>query len=190
MWPGCGRWRTRAAVVAARGQLMQALPAGGAMVAVQAGEDQVRAVLDRGSGGGGGGGQRPGRGGDFRGRRDAVQARPEELAAAGARTRRLRVSHAFHSPLMDPMLAGFAAVTASVAYAEPRVPLVSALTGALVGGEVTDPGYWVRHVREPVRFADAVAALRAAGVRTFVEVGPDPVLSALGPQAAEGGAEG
>ena len=68
-----------------------------------------------------------------------------------------------------------------MSYREPQIPLVSALTGELVSAEVTDPGYWVRHVREPVRFADAVAALRAAGARTFVEVGPDGVLSRAGP---------
>ena len=164
---------------------MQALPPGGAMVAVQAGEDQVRAVLDRVPGVAVAAVNGPAAV-VISGAERAVVHAAGELAASGVRTRRLRVSHAFHSPLMDPMLAGFAAVTASVAYAEPRVPLVSALTGALASGEVTDPGYWVRHVREPVRFADAVAALRAAGVRTFVEMGPDPVLSVLaGEEAGE-----
>src|SRR5580658_1888571 len=158
-------------VVAARGQLMQALPAGGAMVAVEAGEAQVGETLAR-----------------FPGAVVAVVTGPAavvisgaeravvgaagELSAGGVRSRRLRVSHAFHSPLMDPMLAGFAAVLSSVACREPQIPLVSALTGDLAApGELADPGYWVRHVREPVRFADAVAGLRTAGVRTFVEVG-------------------
>jgi acyl transferase domain-containing protein len=109
------------------------------------------------------------------------------LAADGARTRRLRVSHAFHSPLMEPMLTGFAEVLASVSYAAPRIPLVSGLTGGPVTAEVTEPGYWVRHVRAAVRFADAVAAMRLAGVATFVEVGPDGVLSGLGPQSASPG---
>jgi acyl transferase domain-containing protein len=101
------------------------------------------------------------------------------LKARGRRTSGLRVSHAFHSPLMEPMLEGFGRVLEGVGFAEPRVALVSGLTGRLAGAEVTDPGYWVRHVREAVRFGDAVAAMRAAGVRTFVEVGPDGVLSAL-----------
>jgi mycoketide-CoA synthase len=109
-----------------------------------------------------------------------VAGAAEQLAATGARTRRLRVSHAFHSPLMGPMLAEFAEVTRSVSYQVPQVPLVSTLTGVMANGEVTDPEYWVRHVREPVRFSDAVTALREAGVRTFVEIGPDGALSALG----------
>src|SRR5580658_5856460 len=170
-------------VVAARGQLMQALPAGGAMVAVEAGEQRVLEVLAT----------YPGavvavvNGPDavvISGAERAVVGAAGELSAGGVRSRRLRVSHAFHSPLMDPMLAGFAAVLSSVACRESRIPLVSALTGELAGAELADPGYWVRHVREPVRFGDAVAGLRAAGVRTFVEVGPDGVLSAAGPLSA------
>jgi acyl transferase domain-containing protein/NADPH:quinone reductase-like Zn-dependent oxidoreductase len=171
-------------VVAARGRLMQALPRGGAMVAVQASEEQAAAVIAdcpavriaavNGP-----------RAVVISGDEQQVEQAAGRLAAAGARTRRLRVSHAFHSPLMDPMLAAFAAAVESVSYAEPRIPLVSGLTGELVPGEVTEPGYWVRHVRDAVRFADAAGALRAAGVRTFLEVGPDGVLSAIGPQTRD-----
>jgi acyl transferase domain-containing protein/acyl carrier protein len=171
------------AVVAARGRLMQALPAGGAMLAVAATENDVLATLSEWP--------------DIgiaavnardavvvSGPRPAVDALADRLLAEGVRVRRLRVSHAFHSSLMEPMLADFAAVTRSVSYAVPRVPLVSTLTGAAVTSEVLDPRYWVRQVREPVRFADAVATLRRSGVRTFVEIGPDGVLSALGAQSA------
>jgi mycoketide-CoA synthase len=168
-------------VVAARGRLMQALPAGGAMIAVAAGEAEVMRVLARFPGAAVAAVNGPAAV-VISGAQDAVTGAAGVLAAGGARTRRLRASHAFHSPLMDPMLVEFAAVTGSVAYREPVIPMISALTGGPVTAAVTDPGYWVRHVREAVRFADAAVAMCAAGVATFVEVGPDGILSAMGPQ--------
>ncbi|MFE2376995.1 SDR family NAD(P)-dependent oxidoreductase [Streptomyces sp. NPDC059398] len=169
------------AVVAARGRLMQGLPVGGAMVAVEASEERVREVIVACPGVGVAAVNGP-RAVVLSGVEGEVLAAAEVLAEAGARTRRLRVSHAFHSPLMEPMLEEFAATVAEVAYQKPRLAMVSALTGRPVADEVMDPSYWVRHVREAVRFADAVDAMRETGVRTFVEIGPDGVLSGMGPQ--------
>jgi polyketide synthase 12 len=166
-------------VVAARGRLMQALPHGGAMIAVEADEASVLAVAREYPGIGIAAVNGP-RAVVISGDAEQAEQAAQRLAAAGARTRRLRVSHAFHSPLMEPMLTDFGRELEGVSYAPPSVPLVSGLTGQLAGEEVTEPGYWVRHVREAVRFGDAAAAMRAAGVRTFVEIGPDGVLSALG----------
>ncbi|WP_332108189.1 type I polyketide synthase [Phytohabitans suffuscus] len=154
-----------AALVSARARLMRALPAGGAMVAVQAAEAEVLPLLTAGVSIAAVNSP------------DSVVLSGDEdavLAVAGrfARTTRLRVSHAFHSHLMDPMLAGFRAAVSSLAFAPPRIPLAAT-------GDVTDPEYWVRHVREAVRFGDAVAALREAGVSAFLEVGPDGPLSAM-----------
>ncbi|OLZ74770.1 beta-ketoacyl synthase [Streptomyces sp. IMTB 2501] len=166
-------------LVAARGRLMQALPEGGAMVAVQATEEEVRPLLD-------------GRVGlaavngpssvVLSGEEDAVLAAAEGFA----KTRRLSVSHAFHSPLMDGMLDEFRSVAEKLAFHEPSIPLVSTLTGRPADGEqLRDPGYWVRHVRETVRFADAVAALNDSGAGRFVELGPDGVLTGLARECAE-----
>ncbi len=176
-------------LVAARGQLMGALPEGGAMVAIAAPEEEVLesfAALN---------------GSEHTVALAAVNAPGSvvvsgdenavlELQAAweerGARTKRLRVSHAFHSPRMEGMLGEFRRVAESVAFAEPRIPIVSNVSGTLARvEEVCTPEYWVRHVREPVRFADGVQWLCGNGVGSFLELGPDGVLSAMVGESVE-----
>ncbi|MEU4954972.1 SDR family NAD(P)-dependent oxidoreductase, partial [Streptomyces lavendulae] len=122
------------------------------------------------------------------GAQDAVTKVADRLAADGRRTKSLSVSHAFHSPLMDPMLDDFRKVAEGVSFGVPTLPVVSTLTGAPVPAEeFCSAEYWVRHVREAVRFADAVTSLADLGVRTFLEIGPGGVLTAMAQAALEDG---
>ncbi|MEV0531646.1 type I polyketide synthase [Kitasatospora sp. NPDC050463] len=171
-----------AAVVAARGRLMQALPEGGAMVAVAATEAEVAELL--------------GEGVDLAavngpssvvlsGEEAAVLKAAEGLKAQGRKVKRLTVSHAFHSALMEPMLAEFAAALADVAWSEPKLPVISNVTGrAAEPGQLVDPAYWVEHVRRPVRFAEGIAAAAEVGGALFVELGPGAALSGVVAESA------
>ncbi|MFD8143197.1 type I polyketide synthase [Streptomyces sp. NPDC059708] len=173
-----------ARLVAARGRLMQALPAGGAMVALEAAEDEVEPLLTAGTGIAALNGPRSV---VVSGDETEVTAIAAHFTALGRKTKRLAVSHAFHSPLMEPMLAEYRAVAAELTYTAPRIPIVSTVTGELAGAdELADPDHWVRHVRRSVRFCDAVGRLAAKGVHTFLELGPDAALTPLGPDCLAG----
>ena len=174
-------------LVAERGRLMQSLPQNGTMLAVLAAEPVVTAAIA-----------------SYASSRNSVRAElsiaaingPENVVISGTRqavqtiaqtfemqdirSKELVVSHAFHSPLMEPMLESFAQVVSEVRFTPPTLNLISNVTGELVTNEVTTPEYWLRHVRQPVRFADGMQTLHDLGYDVFVEIGPKPLLLGMG----------
>ncbi|MEU0630914.1 type I polyketide synthase [Streptomyces sp. NPDC005989] len=162
-----------AALVAARGRLMQALPTGGAMVAVQAAETQILPLLTDDVSIAAVNGPKAV---VISGGEDAVLA----IASSFEKTKRLRVSHAFHSPRMEPMLAEFKTVAEGLTFHTPQIPIVSNLTGEIAGEEILTADYWVDHVRQAVRFLDGIRHLETQGVTTYLELGPGGALAAIG----------
>ncbi len=168
-----------AKLVAARGRLMGELPEGGAMVAIQAteaealeaiaGKEELSIAAINGP-----------TSIVLSGEQMAVQALAASFSEQGRKTKRLAVSHAFHSPLIEPMLAEFEAVARTLSYSEPTVPVISNVSGEILSPQqAADPAYWVAHVRQPVRFAEAIATLRSRGASAYLELGPDAVLTAM-----------
>ncbi|MEM7134875.1 MAG: SDR family NAD(P)-dependent oxidoreductase [Chloroflexota bacterium] len=172
-------------LIAARGRLMQSLPTGGGMVSVLAAEATVVQTIA------------PYEGEVtiaavngptsivISGIESTLQKIQTEFEAQGIKAKQLTVSHAFHSPLMDPILDDFAQVADQVTYQEPTLPIISNVSGKRVGkahesGELVTPQYWVQHLREAVRFADGMSALQAMKINTFVEIGPKPTLLSMG----------
>ncbi|NGO69525.1 type I polyketide synthase [Streptomyces sp. SB3404] len=178
-----------AELAAARGRIMERLPAGGAMVALRASEEEAARLLagheDLVSLAAVNGPQATVLSGD----REALAAAVAEFEAGGGKTTWLRVSHAFHSPLMDPALAEFRSVAERLGYREPRLTVVSDLTGRPAEPEeLADPEYWVRHARHAVRFQDGVHSLAGLGCNRFVELGPAGDLTSMATDCLAGAA--
>ncbi|MBO3463553.1 type I polyketide synthase [Aetokthonos hydrillicola] len=169
-------------LIAMRGRLMQQLPNGGQMVSVMASESQVTEAI-----------------GKYTsqvtiaaingpesivisGESEAIIAICRKLEGIEVKTKQLQVSHAFHSPLMGPMLTEFEALALEVTYSQPKIPLISNVTGQKVGLEITKAEYWVEHVRQPVRFAQSMKTLHELGYELFLEIGPKPILLGMGRQ--------
>ena len=166
-----------ALLITARARLMAALPAGGAMTAIRATEEEITphladyplvsigAVNAAGSV-------------VISGDQQQVDALAAIWRDQGRDVTALKVSHAFHSPLIDPILDALTETAAALTFHEPRIPVVSNLTGRLVEpGELTAPDYWARHARGAVRYRDGVTALHHQGARIYIEVGPHPALT-------------
>ena len=173
-------------LVAARGRLMGQLPSGGAMLAIETTEQEAEGYLS-------------GKEAELAiaaingptatvlsGTEGAIEAAGDHWKQLGRKTKRLDVSHAFHSPLIEPMLEEFRQLATELDYRQPKIPIVSNLSGELLApSEATDPAYWVAQARSAVRFADAVRTLSAQGAGILLELGPDPVLCAMAEQCLE-----
>jgi malonyl CoA-acyl carrier protein transacylase len=168
-------------LIATRGRLMQQLPPNGVMYAIFTDEKRVTAAIEKVVGEISIAAINGPQNIVISGKCEAVDAVVRELQAEGIEFRQLKVSHAFHSPLMEPMLDKFEQVAAAVNYSSPQIRLISNLTGQIVENiEITQSQYWCRHIREGVRFNDSIQTLHEQGYEVFIEMGPHPVLLGMG----------
>ncbi|TDL93266.1 MgcR [Okeania hirsuta] len=171
-------------LISTRGRLMQKLPAGGEMVSVMTSESKVLETLkamsleEKVAIAAMNGPQSI----VISGESESVRAIATKLESAGIKTKQLQVSHAFHSPLMEPMLAEFETVANQITYNQPRISIISNLTGTKADNSITTAQYWVSHVRQPVKFAQGMKELSEQGYETFLEIGPKPILLGMGRQ--------
>ncbi len=169
-------------LIAHRARLMQALPQNGSMAAVFAGTEQVKQTIAPYADSVAIAALNGPNNTVISGERSAVQTVLQTLAARGIEARTLNVSHAFHSPLMEPMLAEFAQIATEIHYAIPKIPLISNLTGEIVTAEITQPDYWCRHIRGTVQFATSLETLQRQAIDLAIELGAQPILIGMGRQ--------
>jgi amino acid adenylation domain-containing protein len=167
-------------LIAARGRLIQALPRNGKMAAVFAGVEQVSKILSMGNNSmvsiaAVNGPENV----VISGLTGSIDRIVDKLEQEGIKAMPLTVSHAFHSPLMEPMLDSFEKIAAQISFSTPDIPFVSNLTGEMASEEVCDPAYWRKHVRHPVRFEQSVRFLHKNNYRLTLEIGPQPVLTGI-----------
>lgn len=169
-------------LVANRGRLMQELPPGGEMVAVMASESQVREVIEPYASKVAIAAINGPISTVISGAANAIRRICDKLESDGIKTKKLQVSHAFHSPLMESMLAEFESIASEITYNQPSIPIISNLTGEQATVDISTPQYWVNHVRQPVRFSAGIKTLEQIGYKLFLEIGPKPILSVMGRQ--------
>ena len=167
-------------LITERGRLMQCLPQNGEMVAVFATESQMKEVIQPYSNVVSVAAINGLENVVISGEKKAIQNIVASIEAQGIRAQKLKVSHAFHSPLMDPMLKSFEEVVRSVSFSTPQIEIISNVTGGKVWAEIATPEYWLTHVRQAVRFADGMDSLFQQGIEIFLEIGPKPILSGMG----------
>lgn len=169
-------------LIALRGSLMQELPSGGEMVAVMASEEKVNQLIapytEKVALAAINGPQSVVISGEV----EAIWTLINSLESQGIKTKQLQVSHAFHSPLMEPILAEFETVANQITYNQPRIPLISSVTGSGADNSIATASYWVNHVRQPVKFAQSMETLYQEGYEVFLEIGPKPILLGMGRQ--------
>ncbi|NER22532.1 MAG: SDR family NAD(P)-dependent oxidoreductase [Symploca sp. SIO1B1] len=169
-------------LIATRGRLMQQLPSGGEMVSVMASESKIRELItpytEKVAIAAVNGPESV----VISGEAEAVAIIVNKLVSDGVKTKRLQVSHAFHSPLMEPMLAEFETIAKQITYHQPKIPLISNVTGTQVDNSIATADYWVNHIRQPVKFAVSMETLHQQSLEIFLEIGAKPILLGMGRQ--------